>query len=81
MKFRKKPIVVDAVKYMREQNINEVQCFVGDYLIYNPYDNEYYIATLEGNMKISKGDWIIKGINGEFYPCKLDVFSKTYVGV
>lgn len=38
----------------------------------------YYIRTLEGDMKISKGDYIIKGIEGEFYPCKPDVFKQKY---
>lgn len=38
----------------------------------------FYIPTLEGNMKANIGDYIIKGINGEFYPCKPDIFDKTY---
>lgn len=38
----------------------------------------FYIPTLEGNMKVSMGDYIIKGVNGEFYPCKPDIFDKTY---
>jgi len=78
MKFRKKPVVIEAIQYQREGNIFEVQDFVGESLKYNPDDNEYYIITLEGNMKCSKGDWIIKGVNGEFYPCKPDIFEKTY---
>ena len=85
MNFRKKPVIVEAIQYQREENINEIQDFFGDgngrELIYNPEDNGYYIATLEGKMKISKGDWIIKGINGEFYPCKPDIFEKTYENV
>lgn len=36
------------------------------------------IGTLEGNMQVTKGDYIIKGVNGEFYPCKPDIFEKTY---
>lgn len=39
---------------------------------------EAYIETLEGRMQISDGDWIIKGVHGEFYPCKPDIFQKTY---
>ena len=39
---------------------------------------ELIIETLEGDMKCSIGDWIIKGVNGEFYPCKPDIFEKTY---
>ncbi|ARC74953.1 MULTISPECIES: hypothetical protein [Bacillus subtilis group] len=41
-------------------------------------DKEMYIETLEGTLKASPGDWIIKGVNGEVYPCKPDVFEKTY---
>lgn len=42
-------------------------------------ENDYIIIpTLEGNMKATIGDYIIKGINGEFYPCKPDIFKKTY---
>lgn len=37
-----------------------------------------FIKTLEGGMYITKNDWIIKGVNGEFYPCKPDIFEKTY---
>lgn len=42
-------------------------------------DEEVFIKTLEGTMKANKGDWIIKGVNGEIYPCKPDIFEKTYV--
>ncbi|MBS6685221.1 hypothetical protein [Thomasclavelia spiroformis] len=41
-------------------------------------DRTVYIDTLEGRMKAEKGDWIITGINGEQYPCKPDIFEKTY---
>lgn len=41
-------------------------------------DEEVYIETLEGVMKADKGDWIIKGVKGELYPCKPDVFEMTY---
>lgn len=43
------------------------------------HDGEYaIIPTLEGNMRAGVGDWIIKGVNGEYYPCKADIFAKTY---
>jgi hypothetical protein len=42
-------------------------------------DEEVSIETLEGTMKANKGDWIIKGVNGEIYPCKPDIFEKTYI--
>ena len=46
--------------------------------MYNPKENEYFIKTLEGNLYLSKDDYVIKGVNGEFYPCKPDIFHKTY---
>ena len=46
-----------------------------------PDDNEYYVKTLEGHMKVSDGDYIIKGVQGEYYPCKLDIFEQTYEAV
>lgn len=79
MQFRKRPVVIDAIQYKREQNISAIQDFVNDgSLQYNPQDNEYYIRTLEGDLKLTRNDWIIKGVNGEFYPCKPDIFEKTY---
>lgn len=56
MKFRKKPVVIEAYQT----------------------DKEVYIETLEGIMKGNPGDWIITGVNGEQYPCKPDIFEKTY---
>lgn len=79
MKFRKKPVVIDALQYLREKNIFEVQDFVGKDLIFDVDANDYRINTLEGHSYLLQdGDWIIKGVNGEFYPCKPDVFEKTY---
>ena len=77
MKYRKKPVVIEAVQYKREENIHECLNFCKD-MEYNPNDNEYYIKTLEGNMRLTKGDFIIKGVQGEFYPCKPEIFDKTY---
>lgn len=76
MKFRKKPIVVEAIKY-EKTHIGRALDFC-NLLRYNPHDNEYYVETLEGCMKVTEGDFIIKGVNGEFYPCKPDIFEKTY---
>ena len=77
-KYRKKPVIIEAIQYLREDNIHQVQDFVGESLHYNATEDEYYIKTLEGDMKRSKGDFIIKGVNGEFYPCKPEIFEKTY---
>jgi hypothetical protein len=43
-----------------------------------PDDPHHYIKTLEGQMAVSNGDWIIKGVKGELYPCKPDIFAATY---
>lgn len=82
MKFIKKPVVIEAIQYQRENNIMQVQDFFGDgngrEFIYIPETNEYGIKTLEGVMTVSKGDWIIRGVQGEYYPCKPDIFEQTY---
>ena len=74
-KYKKKPIVIEAIQYTSE-NREEIKEFAGaDFL---DWKANFAIDTLEGQMLISKGDWIIKGIKGEFYPCKPDIFEKTY---
>lgn len=85
MKYKKKPVVIEAIKYERKhigRALNFCNKFEGNphgnKLRYNPHDNEYYVDTLEGCVKATEGDYIIKGINGEFYPCKPDIFEKTY---
>ncbi len=81
-KYRKKPVVIEAIQYLREENISEVTKFVNNgKLIYNSETNEYSIRTLEGDMLCSKYDYIIKGIQGEFYPCKPDIFEATYEAI
>jgi hypothetical protein len=80
MKFRKKPVVIDAEQFTDESkdrvfNFITCNCSPGLGEGGRPVIN---IQTLEGIMTASLGDWIIKGINGEFYPCKPDIFEKTY---
>jgi hypothetical protein len=84
MKYRKKPVVVEAIQY-NGTNLDELEKFVGKALEYSIYakfeDLEAYLVqltTLEGKMEVRKGDYIIRGIEGEFYPCKPDIFEKTY---
>ena len=84
---RKKPVEIECIKFTGD-NISELKNFVGDDLVVSflqiddPWsgqsDPDFSIRTLEGDMKISKGDFIIKGVNGEFYPCKPEIFEKTY---
>ena len=75
MKYRKKPIVIEAVKWTGVNN-NEVSEFMKHYP--KIVDRTVRIKTLEGNIYASEGDFIIQGVSGEFYPCKPDIFHKTY---
>jgi hypothetical protein len=82
-KFRKKPVVIEAIQWNGE-NYNEICSFVGDEdLVFEYYKHpvefrHLIIQTLEGEMRASYQDWIIKGVKGEFYPCKPDIFESTY---
>lgn len=77
--FRKKPVVIQALKWTGEEGSwLEMVDFVGESLIGRPEFNTVKIKTLEGEIYVAKGDFIIKGVNGEFYPCKHDIFEKTY---
>ena len=75
-KYRKKPVTIDAVKF-NGTNQNEIADFVGNSLHITP-DGLVSIHTLEGTMAVSCGDYVIKGVQGEFYPCKPDIFEQTY---
>lgn len=81
-KFRKKPVVIEAFRFTMDsfQELEKLSEFLKDADVDINYLNEgrVYIETLEGVMYASEGDWIIKGVNGEFYPCKPDIFEKTY---
>lgn len=68
-RYRKLPIEVDAVRWFPGDRVEGV-C--------NVFSHAPYILTLEGRMKVSPGDWIITGIAGERYPCKREIFEKTY---
>ena len=77
-KYKKKPIVVEAMQY-DGINIEEIIIKLGvpEYGC-DLISDDVTIPTLEGEMTVKVNDWIIKGINGEFYPCKPDIFEKTY---
>ena len=84
MKYRKKPVVIEAIQWNGD-NLYECLCFINCdtkgiplHDIFHNVKNEIGIQTLEGTMIASVGDYIIKGVNGEFYPCKPDIFEKTY---
>ncbi len=74
-KYRKKPVVIDAMQF-DGNNYKECELFIeGNFDNTVNYPN---IKTLEGVMRVSKHDFIIKGVKGEFYPCKPDIFKMTY---
>jgi len=72
--FRKKPVVIEAIQF--EGNFDEIEQFCGGDAEWR--GNELVVATLEGPLRASNKDWIIKGIKGEFYPCKPEIFDATY---
>lgn len=81
--YRKKPVVIDAVQFTRK-NVDEVKEFTNGTAHSfrterSPNGKSYCtIPTLEGEHTATEGDFIIKGVSGEFYPCKPDIFEKTY---
>jgi hypothetical protein len=80
--YRKKPVVIEAMQYPTLYESRSVREFL-DWLGHNKVRYKYeedllIIETLEGDMRADPGDWIIKGIKGEFYPCKPDIFEATY---
>lgn len=79
MKYRKKPVVIEAVQWTGN-NIAEVAEFMDTCKAFhiNSSSKSIIIETLEGAMTASKEDYIIKGVQGEFYPCKPDIFTSTY---
>jgi hypothetical protein len=99
MKFRKKPVVIEAVQWSGA-NVQELSSWLAGFDLHVAPPNDepecvgcvarfdytanpptVLIPTLEGTMTASAGDWIIRGIKGEFYPCKPDIFEATYEAV
>lgn len=74
-KYRKKPVIIEAEQFNNSADIHE---FCGENVRELVGEDYLEIVTLEGVMRASKGDYIIKGISGEFYPCKPDIFEMTY---
>lgn len=88
-RYRKKPVEIEAMRLDSHDTYLWVEEHVGsfDYLTeegpeegvsIDPADGRMVIRTLEGDMKADPGDWIIRGVKGEFYPCKPDIFEATY---
>lgn len=87
-KYRKKPVVIEAIQF-DGLNGYEIKRFAGSAVITDIDDAAYqagiappimsvHIETLEGTMRADVGDYVIQGVNGEIYPCKPDIFAKTY---
>lgn len=83
-KYRKKPVVIEAIKWDGQNSFDELYKFTdadNNYGIVGMVNGNSDIAeirTLEGIMQAQPGDFIIKGVNGEYYPCKPDIFEKAY---
>ena len=84
-KYRKKPVVIEAMQFNDDPDeLIKLQDFMKSNLAIsyeNPQNPVLKIHTLEGIMDASVGDFIIKGVNGAFYPCKPDIFERTYEAV
>ena len=84
MKYRKKPVVIEAWKFTRKalEDIDSwVRKYRDDIKLVSQYGGDALyieIETLEGTMRAELNDYIIKGVQGEFYPCKPDIFEATY---
>lgn len=82
MQYRKKPIVVEAWQFTNENKDRVYHTLLEQQMNIQPSCRDgkpaLLIPTLEGEMTANLGDYIIKGVNGEFYPCKPDIFEKTY---
>ena len=75
-RYRKKPVEVDAMQWTGD-NSERISLFIGEKN--HTFQNEHLlIHTLEGTMKASLMDYIVRGVCGEYYPCKPDIFEKTY---
>ena len=82
--FRKRPVIVEAHQFFNDGTsyalidwVNRGQHEMGRELAHW-HNNQIIIPTLEGNMTASPGDWIIRGVSGEYYPCKVAIFDETY---
>ena len=81
LKYRKIPVEIEAMQFTdetKDQVLNFVTCNCSPNHRIKTSESILIIQTLEGNMTACLGDWIIKGVQGEFYPCKPDIFELTY---
>lgn len=78
MRYRKKPVVIDAEQWTGFNLNSDESMFQSPEVIIKDDGGEFMVLTLEGSMTGKKGDWLIRGVKGELYPCKPDIFSATY---
>lgn len=83
MKYRKKPVVIEAMEFKTNNDDGSCMREIAHWIVDNGgkvrnTNTNLYIDTLEGEMRSEVGDFIIQGVNGEFYPCKPEIFEKTY---
>ena len=86
LRFRKKPVVIEAFRWAADRDQDEdpewiVSAIHAGIVFFRDVGTEHVklvIATLEGHMVADRGDWIIRGVQGELYPCKPDIFAETY---
>lgn len=85
MKYRKKPVVIEAVQMTADMRRNfgpfpdwALPSLKGKCTEKIANSQRVFVETLEGTMEVSDGDWIIRGVKGEVYPCKPDIFEATY---
>ena len=76
--YRKKPVVIQAVQWTGENNIEILNFCSRCYITSSGKTKDLIISTLEGDMSALTGDYIIKGVMGEFYSCRKDIFDMTY---
>lgn len=76
--FRKKPVVIQAEQWTGFNLNDDNSLFQDPSVIIKQDGSEFIVSTLEGSMVGSKSDWLIKGVKGELYPCKPDIFDATY---
>jgi hypothetical protein len=80
-KYVKKPVVIEAVTYeefIKNVHSKPIELEYNGYIIKRYDDDRYIIPTLEGDMLLGKDDMLITGVDGEIYPCKKEIFEKTY---
>jgi len=78
-KYRKKPVIIEAIQWDGTfEHSEKIENIFNDNFTVLRDSSKWYIGTLEGKHIVSKGDYIIRGIKGEYYPCKPDIFEATY---